>query len=59
VAALLNASHPNTSPPSGIDTPAEVIGAFQSAFDSGDYGATTKMFEAENESYCPLNGAKH
>ena len=34
-------------------TAAEVIAAFQAAFDSGDYNTTKNMFEALNELGCP------
>lgn len=34
-------------------TPAQVVAAFQAAFDSGDYNTTKNMFEALNESGCP------
>jgi hypothetical protein len=53
-AALLNAAHPDVNPDGAIDTPAEVINAFQNAFDSGSYNATKDMFEASNENGCPL-----
>jgi len=55
VAALLNAAHPYTSPPPAIDTPEEVIEAFQEAFDSGDYEETKDMFEEANEAGCPMD----
>jgi len=51
----LNAAHPLTSPPPAIDTPEEVIAAFQAAFDSGDYETTKDMFEDANESGCPMD----
>ena len=35
-AALLNAASPGVDPDPAFDTPAEVIAAFQTAFDSGD-----------------------
>jgi alcohol dehydrogenase class IV len=60
VAALLNAAHPYTSPPPAIDTPAEVILAFQKAFDSGNYEATKNMFAAANSAGCPMDACgKH
>jgi hypothetical protein len=55
VAALLNASNPSVDPDPAIDTTAEVIAAFQAAYDSGDYETTKNMFEASNEAGCPLN----
>ena len=55
VAALLNAAYPRTSPPPAIDTPEEVIEAFQAAFDSGDYEKTKNMFEDANEARCPMD----
>jgi len=54
-AALLNASNPIVDPDPAIDTTAEVIAAFQAAFDSGSYEATKNMFEASNEAGCPLD----
>jgi hypothetical protein len=60
VAALLNAAHPYTFPPPAIDTPAEVIAAFQAAFDSGDYETTKNMFKDANEAGCPMDACgKH
>jgi hypothetical protein len=56
----LNAAHPYTSPPPAIDTPAEVIEAFQAAFDSGDYETTKNMFKDANEAGCPMDACgKH
>jgi hypothetical protein len=56
----LNAAHPYTSPPPAIDTPAEVIAAFQAAFDSGDYETTKNMFKDANEAGCPMDACgKH
>jgi hypothetical protein len=56
VAALLNAAHPNVDPAAPFDTTAEVIAAFQAAFDSGDYETTKNLFAASNEAgRCPLN----
>ena len=54
-ASLLNAAHPDASPPPAIDTPAEVIAAFQAAFDSGNYEATKNMFRDANEAGCPMD----
>lgn len=59
VAALLNASHPLTSPPPAIDTPGEVIAAFQAAFDSGNYEPTKNMFKDANEAGCPMDACGH
>ncbi len=50
-AALLNTS-------SGVNygmTPAQVISAFQAAFDSGNFEPTKDMFDAMNNRGCPLN----
>jgi hypothetical protein len=55
VAALLNAASPNVDPVAAFDTTAEVIAAFQAAYDSGQYGTTKNLFEASNEAGCPLN----
>ena len=55
VAALLNASSPDVDPVPAFDTTAEVIAAFQAAFDSGDYSTTKNLFETSNEAGCPLN----
>jgi hypothetical protein len=55
VAALLNASSPDVGPVAAFDTAAEVIDAFQAAFDSGDYETTKNMLAASNEAGCPLN----
>ena len=55
VAALLNASNPDVDPASPFDTTAEVIAAFQAAFDSGSYTTQKDLFEASNEAGCPLN----
>jgi hypothetical protein len=55
VAALLNASNPDVNPVAAFNTPAEVIDAFQAAFDSGDYETTKNLFAASNEAGCPLN----
>jgi hypothetical protein len=52
VAALLNAASPDVD----FDlTVAEVIGAFQAAFDSGDFDTTKDLFAGLNEQGCPLN----
>jgi hypothetical protein len=51
VAALLNAASPDVS----FDlTIAEVIAAFQAAFDSGDFGPTKDLFDDLNNQGCPL-----
>jgi hypothetical protein len=55
VAALLNASNPGVNPVAAFDTPAEVIDAFQSAYDSGNYGTTKDLLATSNEAGCPLN----
>ena len=55
VAALLNASNLDVNPVAAFDTPAEVIDAFQAAFDSGDYSTTKDLFETSNEAGCPLD----
>jgi hypothetical protein len=55
VAALLNASSLEVDPVPAFDTPAEVIEAFQAAYDSGAYSTTKDMFERSNETGCPLN----
>lgn len=52
-AALLNASTG-----SGVNygmTAAQVISAFQAAYDSGDYETQKNLFAARNEAGCPLN----
>ncbi|MEM3085084.1 MAG: hypothetical protein QXU32_04915 [Nitrososphaerales archaeon] len=56
VAALLSASSPdvNVGDPD-IDTVAEVVAAFQAAFDSGIYEPMKNKFEASNEAGCPLS----
>jgi hypothetical protein len=56
VAALLNAAHPDVDPAPELDTPAEVIAAFQAGYDSGYIKRTKETFEKSNESYCPLGG---
>jgi hypothetical protein len=55
VAALLNAASGDVDPAEAFDTTAEVVSAFQEAFDSGDYATTKNLFETSNESGCPLN----
>ncbi len=55
VAALLNATNLDVNPVPSFDTPAEVIEAFQAAFDSGDYSTTKNLFETSNEAGCPLD----
>jgi hypothetical protein len=54
-AALLNAAGPGVNTDPAFDTPAEVIAAFQEAFDSGDYETKKSMLEDSNEAGCPLN----
>ena len=59
VAALLNAAHPSIDPVAEFDTTAEVIAAWQAAFDTGDRQAmerTKDAFEDSNEADCPING---
>lgn len=53
-AALLNAASPAVNPDALFSTPAQVIQAFQNAFDSGQYEATKNLMEASNELGCPL-----
>jgi hypothetical protein len=55
VAALLNASSPDVDPDPAFDTTAEVIAAFQAAFDSGDYETTKDLLDASNNAGCPLD----
>jgi hypothetical protein len=55
VAALLNASSPDVDSVAAFDTTAEVIAAYQAAFDAEQYSTTKNMFEASNEAGCPLN----
>jgi hypothetical protein len=55
VAALLNASSPDVDPVAAFDTVAEVISAYQAAYDSQSYSTTKDMFEASNEAGCPIN----
>jgi hypothetical protein len=57
VAALLNAAHPGLTPAPAFDTTAEVIAAYQAAYDSGSISqmnALKDAFEASNQSGCPL-----
>ena len=53
-AALLNVANPDVHVTAYSST-AEVIAAFQAAFDSGDYEPTKNAFEEANEEGCPLN----
>ena len=53
-ASLLNASNPDVNAEASFDTTADVIAAFQAAFDSGDYEPTEDAFEENNEAGCPL-----
>jgi hypothetical protein len=53
-AALLNASSGDVNS-TAFPTAADVIAAFQAAFDSGDYEPAKDAFEAANEEGCPLN----
>ena len=55
VAALLNAADPDVDPDPLFDTTAEVIAAFQDAFDSGDFQPTKNLFAASNEAGCPID----
>lgn len=54
-ASLLNASNPAVVVEPAFDTTAEVIAAFQAAFDSGNYEPTKDLFAKSNERLCPLN----
>jgi hypothetical protein len=54
-AALLNASSSAVDPVPAFDTTAEVILAFQAAFDSQDYEPTKDLLDASNNNGCPLN----
>jgi hypothetical protein len=54
-AALLNASSSDVNAEAAFDTTAEVIAAYQAAFDSGDYELTKDAFEEADEEGCPLN----
>ncbi|MHC4718720.1 MAG: hypothetical protein ACYS5V_17280, partial [Planctomycetota bacterium] len=54
-AALLNAANPDVNVDPAFDTPAEVIAAFQDAFDSGDPETKKSLLEDSNEMGCPLN----
>jgi hypothetical protein len=51
-AALLNSANPDVA---YAYSPTEVIGMVQDAYASGDFEDTKDMFEAANESWCPLN----
>lgn len=53
-AALLNVANPDVNA-NALATEADVIAAFQTAFDSGDYEAQKDAFEELNEEGCPLN----
>jgi hypothetical protein len=53
VAALLSAAHPDINYTFG--TPADVIAAFQAAFDSGVYEPTKDAFDEANNAGCPLD----
>jgi hypothetical protein len=53
-ASLLNASSGDVNAVA-FTTTAEVIAAFQAAFDSGDFEPSKDAFEAANEEGCPLN----
>jgi hypothetical protein len=52
VAALLNASNPSVS---YMYTPSQVIALVQQAYNTGDFETIKNMFEAQNETFCPLN----
>lgn len=54
-AAALNATHPELVPGPGVDTLAEVVVAFQTAYDTGDYEPAKNAFEATNSVGCPLD----
>jgi hypothetical protein len=53
-AALLNVANPDVNV-NDYSSTADVIAAFQAAFDSGDYELTKDAFESANEEGCPLN----
>ena len=53
-ASLLNASSGDVNSVA-YPNPADVIAAFQAAYDSGDYELTKDAFEEANEEGCPLN----
>lgn len=53
-AALLNVASPDVHVVD-YSSDAEVIAAFQAAYDSGDYELTKDAFESANEEGCPLN----
>ena len=52
VAALLNASNPDVSYAYSVG---QVIAMVQSAYATGSFEATKNLFEAQNETFCPLN----
>lgn len=52
VAALLNAANPNVS---YAYTSADVIAMVQSAYATGNFEGIKNLFEAQNETGCPLN----
>ncbi len=54
-AALLNAKSSIIYADPAYDTTAEVIAAFQEAYDSGDYDAGRVLLEASNDNGCPLH----
>jgi hypothetical protein len=54
-AALLNAANPAVNADPAFDTTAEVIAAFQAAFDSGNYEATKNLLDQSNNNGCSLN----
>lgn len=54
VAALLNVANGDVNV-NDYATEADVIAAFQAAFDSGDYEPQKNAFESLNEEGCPLN----
>ena len=57
-AALLNAATPGVDPDPAFDTPAEVIAAFQAAFDSPDpeqIEILKDLLDDSNNLGCPLN----
>ena len=55
VAAALNATSPDVQPGPGVDSLDEVVGAFQTAYDSGSYESAKNAFEATNTAGCPLS----
>jgi hypothetical protein len=52
VAALLNSTNPSVS---YFYTTAQVISMVQQAYASGNYEAMKNLFEAQNDTVCPLN----